>query len=260
MLTQVTKRLADPPIVEVVCGFFFQPVRGLDPLVVGKYWAERKERRGFPKKQLHPPVTEQPGLFLGDGVGPLRTWLVSEGDEYVLQIQPDRFYFNWRNREGKYPHFNDYDDQKGVLSRGLTEYAEFAEFVKGVLHQEPGPTALELTKIDLLRPPKYWADYADLAKVVPMLGTLPKITDDPAVNLSLVGERNGFNVHFRLATSVLASDLSLGFQMETRVTATQVGSTMAERRNVFQAMNTVANEIFFETISPDQLGRFGGLA
>ena len=119
----VALRLKDPPIVEVVCGFFFPALAGLDPILIGKYWAEHKEAHGYPKRQLQPPVADRPGFFLGDGVGPLRSWLVSGTDEYLLQIQPDRFYFNWRKREGAYPHFNDYEPTKGVLSRSLLELA-----------------------------------------------------------------------------------------------------------------------------------------
>lgn len=71
-------RLEDRPIVEVVCRFFFPPLPGLDPLLVGKYWAEEKQTHGYPNGQLQPPVTDRPGLVLGNGVGPLRAWLVSD--------------------------------------------------------------------------------------------------------------------------------------------------------------------------------------
>ena len=111
---------------------------------------------------------------MGDGVGPLRAWLVSTPDDYVLQIQPDRFYFNWRKREGAYPHFGDYEPTKGVLSRSLSELAELGDFTLGALGQKPKPTQLELAKIDFLVSPKHWSDHADLAKVLPVLGRLPE--------------------------------------------------------------------------------------
>jgi uncharacterized protein (TIGR04255 family) len=255
MLHPVTTRLKDPPLVEVVCGFFFQPIPGLDPLVVGKYWSQHKEKGGFPKKQLQPPVTEQI-VSLEQGVGPLRCWLISDNDEYVLQIQPDRFYFNWRNRAGKYPHFNDYGDSRGVLSLSLSEFAAFDHFIGETLEQRIELTRVELAKIDLLRSPKHWADYNDLTKMLPMLARLPQIIPDPAVNLSFVGERDNFDVRFRLATSVLSDDMSLAVQMETRVgtAAKDVEGTKLS----FKAMNDVANRIFFETVDANELKRFGG--
>jgi len=254
-MTMVAPRLKDPPIIEVVCGFFFPAVRGLDPIFVGKYWAERKEGHGFPNQQLHPPVADRPGLFLGDGVGPLRAWLVSAPDDYVLQIQPDRFYFNWRKREGAYPHFGDYGATNGVLSRSLSEFAELGDFTLGALGQRPKPTQLELAKIDLLVSPKHWSDQADLTRVLPVLGTLPKITEEPSVNLTLVGDRGGFQLHFAIATVVLASDMSRAIQIETRVTARDPGSDV---RRTFEAMNAVANQVFFETVSDKEFSRFGG--
>ncbi|MGD0680111.1 MAG: hypothetical protein ABSC94_32415 [Polyangiaceae bacterium] len=254
-MTMVAPRLKDPPIIEVVCGFFFPAVPGLDPILVGKYWAERKEAHGFPSRQLHPPVADRPGFFLGEGVGPLRAWLVSAPDEYVLQIQPDPFYFNWRKHESAYPHFGDHEPTKGVLSRSLLELAELGDFTLGALGQKPKPTQLELAKIDLLVSPKHWSDDADLTKVLPALGTLPRITGEPTVNLSVVGERAGFQLHFAIASVVLASDMSRAIQIETRVTAREPGSDM---RKTFEAMNAVANQVFFETVSDKELNRFGG--
>ncbi len=219
-----------------------------------KYWAEKKQLRGFPKTQLQPPVADHLGLRLGDGIGPLRCWLIGERDDYVLQIQPDRFYFNWRKRDGEYPHFNDYGEKKGVLSRSLSELDEFFEFTSAVLGQRPKPTRLELAKIDHLSSPKNWSDYADLTSALPMLGRLPKITEEPTVNFSFSGQRDGFQLQFGLTNAVLAADMSPTVQIETRVTANDVG---ADLRRTFEAMNAVANEVFFETAG-GQPQRFGG--
>ena len=146
----VAPRLKDPPILEVVCGFFFPALAGLDPILVGKYWAEQKEKHGFPNRQLHGPVVERPGFLVAEGVGPLRSWLVSASEEYVLQIQPDRFYFNWRKREAQYPHFNDYGETKGVLSQSLAEFDQLGAFARDVLGEAPKPVQLQLAKTDLL--------------------------------------------------------------------------------------------------------------
>lgn len=255
MLKALALRLKDPPIVEVVCGFFFAPLPGLDPLVVGKYWSEEKERHGFPNRQLQPPVADVPGVLLGGGVGPLRSWLISEHDEYVLQIQPDRFYFNWRKRGGDYPHFNDYGDTTGVLSRSLKEFEAFARFASATLGQSPRPTRLELAKIDWLVNPKHYRSYSDLRAILPVLGRLPPLADDPTVHVSFAGEREGFLLQFGLTNAVLGADMSSAVQMETRVTARDVG---ANPRETFVAMNRVVNSIFFETIPESEFYRFGG--
>ncbi|MGA3122902.1 MAG: TIGR04255 family protein [Polyangiaceae bacterium] len=251
----MSRRLKDPPIVEVVCGFFFSPLARLDPITVGKYWSEKKER-AFPKTQLQPPVADRPGVRLGDGIGPLRCWLIGEHDEYLLQIQPDRFYFNWRKREGEYPHFNDYGEKTGVLSRSLAEFEQFAEFASAALGQTPKPGRLELAKIDLLTSPKHWEHYSDLQSVLPMLGKLPKITEDPSVTVSFEGEREGFQLQFGLTNAVLAPDMSAAVQIETRVTTRHA---VSDDRETFVKMNALANQVFFESLADAEYARFGGL-
>lgn len=255
MLNALAARLKAPPIVEVVCGFFFPPIPGLDSMAVGQYWAEKK-RDVYPTKQLHPPVVDRPGFVsFSDGVGPLRSWLVSDPDEYVLQIQPDRFYFNWRKRKGEYPHFNDYEGTEGVLTRTLREFEEFGRFCEKELGHTTRTTGLDLAKIDLLTRPTHWKDYADLARVLPMLKDLPQITEEPTLHLSLVGRRGEFQVHFGITNAVLASDMSPGVQIETRVTA----GPSPDTRLTLSSMNELANNVFFGTLDKSELHRFGGL-
>jgi uncharacterized protein (TIGR04255 family) len=257
MLNALAPRLKDPPIIEVVCGFFFSPVAGLDPLVVGKYWAEKKDRDGYHERQLHPAVSDRPGISVSETPGPFRCWLIKDTDDYILQIQPDRFYFNWRKRKSGYPHFTDKDGSEGVLTKSLREFDEFRRFceTESAIKQALKPLRFELAKIDLLLNPAHWKDYSDLTSVVPLLGKLPPITDEPSLNLSLVGQRDGFLVHFGLTNGALAPDMSQAVKIETLVTAPathDVGSTLA-------LMNATANNIFFDTLSASELHRFGGL-
>ncbi len=249
------RRLKDPPIVEVVCGFFFSPLARLDPITVGRYWSEEKARE-YPKTQLHPPISDRPSLRLGEGIGPVRCWLIGEREEYLLQIQPDRFYFNWRKREGEYPHFNKYAEKDGVLRRSLREFREFAQFATAALGQTPKPVRLELAKIDMLVSPRHWKNYADLQSVVPMLAKLPKVAEDPNVTLVLAGEREGFQLQFALTNAPLAPDMSAAVQIETRVTTRQA---VADDQETFVKMNALANDVFFESLADSEYGRFGGL-
>ena len=74
------------------------------------------------------------------------------------------------------------------------------------------------------------------------------------MNLALVGERGGFQLHFGLTSTVLSADLSPAIQLETRVTAPATGD---DTRKTFEAMNAVVNEVFFEMIASTALERFG---
>lgn len=251
-------RLEAPPIVEVVCGFFFQSIPALDPLIVGKYWAEKKEQHGYPLRQLHPPVADRPGIMLGDGVGPLRSWLVSASEEYVIQIQPDRLYFNWRRKSGKYPHFRDHGRNEGVLTKGLRELDELSAFCEATLGHKLSPLRLELAKIDQLVQPKHFIDFRDLGSLVPVIAPVLSVTKsrEPMLNLSIIEARDGFEVLFQMSTSALGPNGEPAVQFETRTSA-EVGS--ASIRDRFIEMNQVVNQVFFGMINDSDGRRFGGV-
>lgn len=227
--------------------------------MIGKYWSEHKEKAGnpaFPKKQLMPPVSDRPTLTFGDGVGPLRCWLLSESQEYVLQIQPDRFYFNWRKRDGDYPHFSTLDGKDGVLAHGLKEFEEFGKFCATSLGQTPNPVRLELAKIDLLEQDKHFKDFEDLGTLLPIVQQAIKITksSEPMLHLKLSSFLNGHDVQFQLATA-LGANMKYALQMETRAN-TEVGD--GSMNDKFVAMNEVVNQVFFDLITDAELSRFGG--
>lgn len=257
MLSAVAFRFRAPPIVEVVCGFFFSPMAGLDPMAVGKYWGEKKTR-GYPTKQLHPPVTDRPGVSFSDGVGPLRCWLLSETEEYVVQIQPDRFYFNWRKRQAEYPHFNDHGPKQGVLTRSLDAFEDFRTFCQAELGLAPSAARVDLAKIDLLAQPEHWSDFNDLAKLLTVVKPLARITKsaEPILHLKLAEVRESHEVHFQMTSALLAAGLAPAIQIETRAT-TDAGD--GPLRDKFVAMNAVVNDVFFDMIEPAEWARFGGV-
>ncbi len=249
----VARTLTKPPIVEVVCGFFFPPI-AVTPLFVGKYWAAKKEK-DFPRTDLQPAVFDRPSVVLGGGVSPVRSWLLSAEEDLVLQIQPDRFYLNWRRQgDGAYPHFEDHGEVTGVLSRSLAELSEFSAFTREHLAGvAPQPRQLELTKVDFLERGKHWSDVAELARLVPWLAASPAAGEGPEIALAANGQRAGFRVAIALRTMVNPADLSAALHIETRVT----GAVGADPRVTFTSMNDVANDMFFDLLSAEARSRFG---
>jgi uncharacterized protein (TIGR04255 family) len=246
--------LADPPLSEVVCGFVFEPIPGLDPVAIGSYWAER--RAEYPTKQLQPPVVDRSTPPVIEGFGPIRTWLISAADEYVVQIQAERFYVNWRKRQERYPHFNTYGKEEGVLDRCLREWDLFARFCEGSLGRRPTPNRLELAKIDVLLQAKHWKDFEDLTRAVPMLaGTRHLLTsNEPIVQLRLFEKRDDLEVNVSLNNAILTSTFARGVQIETRIASPSSDSP----RTTFQTLNTMANDLFFRIVPASELHRFGG--
>ncbi len=94
-----------PPVVEVACGVLFAtsaPIKGTD---VGLFWQTVRDE--FPRAEEAPPLPAfiEANAFDTDGipeisVGPLpplrRSWLVSGDGRHLIQVQEDRFLFNWK--------------------------------------------------------------------------------------------------------------------------------------------------------------------
>lgn len=252
----VSPRLKAPPIVEVVCGFHFAPIAAIDPVLVGKYWAQKKEAQGYTRHQVLQAVSNSFGVVFGDAVGPLRSMLIAETDDFVLQIQSDRLYFNWRKRTGEHPHFSDTGDRKGVRARALAELADLRAFCEPVLGGLPFPPVqrLELAKIDLLEGGTHFQGPEDLARLLPLLGQLPVISEQSALALSLGGKRGEFDVDFTITNALVTATLSPAIKIETRIVAPAAsadGQTLSD-------MNKIANDIFFDILGKDMLHVFGG--
>lgn len=71
----------------------FANLAGLDPVLIGAYWQERREE--FPGRQLHEAL-QDPNEIVWSASPLVRVWLLSREGEFVLQMQHDRFYLNWR--------------------------------------------------------------------------------------------------------------------------------------------------------------------
>lgn len=252
-------KLKEPPIVEVVCGFFFEPIEGLDPLLIGKLWSERSA--SYPKRELHPIVSDFAGpMLISQGVGPLRSFLISEDDAYVLQIQRDRLYFNWRKRSeaASYPSFNEHEGKPGVLGRSLDELRQFEAFCKRELEREVRVRRIELVKQDYLIQGKHLRGPDDLAKGLPIVAPLcafAKSSNDLLFNVTVVDQREGADVRVQIATAQDLSREASGVQIQTRTTKGVSADVEAD----FRALNKVANDVFFELVHPDWFDRFGGV-
>jgi len=250
-VTQKLGQLKSPPIIEVVCGFFFDALPNLDAMLVGQFWAGKKDT--YSKRELRPPVTESAGFVVSEGVGPVRCWLVSAGDEFVVQIQPDRFYFNWRRRGDVYPRFGTHDGKKGVLQRALDEFAEFTEFCSSELGTRPVANQVELAKIDDVVFETLDALSADL----PIVDAIKPWTKSgtPEIHVKIADQIGDAEVVVTLSNTVMTADLKSAVRVETRATQ-RVGPTDAKQ--AFESLNEVVNGLFHKLFSAAAIDRFRG--
>ena len=117
-----------PPVVEVVFGVLFSTPQPIKVVHVGLFW--EKVRRDFGRVEEVPPLI--PVLECFDPVffpEPIqfdstpRTWFLSEDGQMLIQIQKDRFLFNWKRttNEDPYPF---YDHIAGKFEGFLKEFAK----------------------------------------------------------------------------------------------------------------------------------------
>ena len=244
------EKLTQPPIMEVVCGFLFEPIQELDPLLVGVYWWDR--RQDFPTKQLQPALTSPPSITLGRLVGPLRSWLVNNDQSLLVQIQADRFYLNWRKQNGPYPRFSDHGEDPGVLAIALKEFAQFGDFCKQHLGKQITVREIELAKIDHLVQKVHWDNFEDLAKALPWLEVLAAYSkaETPSVRLRFQEQRGDAQVSIALDTAQRKSEQGLEdiLKIESQITKTVKGDCKDE----FLWANQELNASFELMIPKDQ--------
>ncbi|MGH7067906.1 MAG: TIGR04255 family protein [Acetobacteraceae bacterium] len=124
-----------PPVVEVACGVLFDTAPPLRSAYLGLYW--KGIRKDFPKieealplaRTIEPKGPSPTGMALV-GIGPLpplrRTWFVSEDGCNLIQVQEDRFLFNWK-RTGEQDNYPSYEQVVGQFNRRLAGFLAFLD-------------------------------------------------------------------------------------------------------------------------------------
>lgn len=154
-----------PPLVEMYIGVGHRPVEGMDALHYGLYWSIIRDR--FPRQQSKPPIGPPIGPELefrsesGDTIkfrpeSPFRYWFLKANDVELVQVQGDRFIYNWRKRpdgEG-YPRYSE------LRGRFLDSWAEYLAFLAG--ESLPIPSVVEceigyVNRFDTGGQPVTWA-------------------------------------------------------------------------------------------------------
>lgn len=250
-------RLEAPPIVEVMCGVFFAPIPDIDPIFVGGL--QQYLGGDYPRHAIQPAVLDAPGAFFSQGMPPLRSWLISASDDWLLQVQPDRFYVNWRRRGTEYPRFS---GPRGVLERALSEIARFRQLCRDHLRTEIAASAVEVAKVDVIIEGVHWRDIEELGRVVPLIGNLTRFSRPPNLELGVnIVDRDTVGgsrvVGLSLSTETVFEDrLARAVKIETRCTQPLTGQDPDALRAGFEKLNTTANAAFFGLIAEAELGRF----
>ncbi len=246
--------LSDPPIEEVVCGVVFDPIAELDALEQGVYWNSVSDR--FPNKQVQPVLLDAgQGMFV-QGVPPIRSWLISEDDDFLVQIQQDRFYMNWRKRGGAYPRFRDHGEDRGLCSRTLEEFERFKAFLANRFRISPEVKRIELQKQDLLLRPKHWSSLQDLSKILPVVGTFADVqtTEHAGFNLRMAEPDAPGHTTLQIATRMDPEGKPDAVRLDFHYGEEFTGEDI---RGAFRSANTRLNRVFSRIFTSAAWPRFG---
>ena len=114
-----------PPINEIVLGLHLK-LPSFDASFFGRYYEKIKGKYPKISKQVPlPPYAEENGGVKLEDMCP-RMWFEEEaGSGNLVQLQSNRFHFNWRSQSGKpYPGFD------SVYSSFVKEWQDYAQWLK----------------------------------------------------------------------------------------------------------------------------------
>lgn len=161
-------RFIRPPLSEVVFGVGFN-AQEFSSVDFGLYWREIEER--FPT-----PIDKQPVERLPNGgfevsfmpLPPLRrVWFESSDKIKIVQLQENRFYYNWRRQDGtdKYPHF------ELIRQEFVSEWEYFQKWWSKKARKSPiQPINYELTYLNQIDKELGWFDTSDHQKIFTFTG------------------------------------------------------------------------------------------
>lgn len=156
-----------PPVIEVVCGVVFQPIQEFSAAWFGLLWSRFGEK--FTGTQDRPalpmPMPMPPGqvrIDLTPGVELPRVWFTTEDSTRLVQVQKNRFHFNWQKSEvgEEYPGFIAIHEE---FKRHLGAFEEFLS-EQGVA--KPQFTQFELTYVNRIPVDGVWSGFQQVGRVL----------------------------------------------------------------------------------------------
>lgn len=150
-----------PPLAEVVMGVKFQPLPGIMVPHYGLFWGEVKKE--FTTCQNAPVLGDLKELEERETGGlPIpRVWLINEGGDYLIQLQKNHFFFNWRKRDGVYPRFDN------IVPKFNENFEKFQKFCAQNNLGDIVPQRFELSYINHIFINEGWTKIEDIGKIFP---------------------------------------------------------------------------------------------
>ncbi|MGZ9108276.1 MAG: TIGR04255 family protein [Micavibrio sp.] len=145
-MTSKSPKYDNAPLVELIIGVRFSKIEEFTVPYFGLFW--NTIRKEFPQSQMASTLaTDNAELqdIIETELGyPLpRLWFINNTDDQLIQVQKNRFLYNWRKRPGhEYPHF------ETMLPAFEKQYRNFNTFVSDTLLAAPEIQECELSYIN----------------------------------------------------------------------------------------------------------------
>lgn len=252
-------RFRRPPINEVVCGAAFEDLSVLRaPLISPLFQTFGEEFVKYQERPLLPLALEraqgQPRevQITASDVPPLpRMWLLDESENQVIQIQSNRFLYNWKRvgTEDGYPKFD------AVIAKFEKVYSAFVKFMDQLGEGTVVPIQYELQYVNHLPQGEGWETLADLVSVFPDIGWRKsnRKIEPPRLfrwqaTFDLPDDSGGLHVTVKSGTRATDGSQLLIFDLLARGMATDTSSQMM--RDWFELAHDSVVEAFLDLTDP----------
>jgi uncharacterized protein (TIGR04255 family) len=163
-------KFTNPPLNESVFGIWFDHVQGFRAPHYGLFWSKIREQ--FQSCSDTAPLAPPPGQMVKmefTDIPPLpRVWFSNDETNSLLQIQPDRFLYNWRRLAGE----KDYIGYPSCKDNFLKNLLIFEEFLKEEgLSESLSVRQCELTYINQAEQAPLWSSADQVGKIFPILNS-----------------------------------------------------------------------------------------
>lgn len=165
-----------PPVNEVVLGVQFETIPNFSVVHQGLYW--QRIRESYPNLSVHAPIAISKEEF-GDVVPPEpmlqaqfltsppvpRYWFIDEDGTHLIQLQPERYHYNWKKITGKeeYPHYAE------IFPEFEKQWQAFLGFASDEDLGEIKRNHWEVTYVNHIFPDKISGDFTELYGRFPFL-------------------------------------------------------------------------------------------
>ena len=173
---------ADPPVVEVALSVQFESPVLTGPLL----WRRWSQIEGeFPQVQEVPPILSvietfdepsprarpQVEVRVSDAPLPVRLWMITSAKTELIQLQQDRFGYNWRKLrpDDEYPRYH------SIRDKFSKQWTSFEQFVVASKLETIKPIQCEITYINHIKRAGVWKIHGEIEKVIP--SATPQLTE-----------------------------------------------------------------------------------